>query len=118
MDKRLLRSLCIRRSNGFCEWPSCPNTGSELAHLHSTGMGGRRSAHSPDNAMWMCRDHARIRDGEYGSGGEGQYAAAHMLLGIALRGDRFAVLDGGGSSRVCDIGVLAWERAEALRRLL
>ena len=107
MTDRFTRRAALRdavRARAFdrCEFPACPNAGQELAHLHSVGMGGRVSADDPDNAMWACRDHARITDGEYGSGGVKQYRDAHALLGLAgVPPDR-----------------LGWERAEALVALV
>lgn len=100
MNRSVLRTYVIGRSGGVCEWPGCGDRGAELAHLHSIGMGGRKSADEPCNVAWFCRDHARISDGEYGSGGWPQYEREHRLLGVVV-GD-----------------YLAYERAEALRQAL
>jgi len=92
-----LRAQVIELSGGWCEAPACTRPGAELAHLHSIGMGGRRSADRIDNVAWLCADHARISDGEYGSGGRAQFDEFHRrLLGST---------DGAG---------LAYRRAEAL----
>lgn len=63
-NRSALREAVIARSGGRCEWPRCPNAGSETAHAHSVGMGGRKSADDPSNAIWACRGHARMSDGE------------------------------------------------------
>ena len=90
-----------QRDRGHCRWPECPLPADETAHLHSKGMGGRPSANSLENLMCACSDHARISDGEYGSGGAEQYRRAHLLL----LGPRFLDLPS---------HLIAWERAEAL----
>ena len=100
----VLREQVWERSGGWCEWPACEKPGTELAHLHSIGAGGRRSADTPSNVMLLCRDHARISDGEYGSGGRTQYEEAHETL----LGADWAEFGAG----------LAWERAEALTALV
>ena len=102
MKRSTLRAYVIEVSGGWCEWPYCTNPGTEMAHIHSIGMGGRPSADHPDNVAWMCYDHARISDGEYGHGGELQYLEEHLkLLGKPPSDDP-------GSRRV------AYLRAEAL----
>lgn len=105
MSRAELRAVVVERSAGQCEWPRCEDRGAELAHLHRVGAGGRGSADTADNAMWACSDHARISDGEYGSGGAAQYRQAHLIL----FGDRFLDMPS---------HTIAWERAEALRRLV
>ena len=99
-----LRAQVIDISGGTCEWPSCTVRGVELAHLHSVGAGGRKSADTLSNVMWACYDHARISDGEYGEGGRTQYLAAHDIL-----------FNGMWPVAWEELGCLAWERAEALR---
>ena len=100
-----LRAEIITRSQGRCEWPQCAEPGKEVAHLHSRGMGGNREKRDvAGNLMFLCRDHARISDGEHGSGGPAQYRLAHILLLGA------GVFDGMSLDR------RGWERAEALRR--
>jgi len=94
----------MARTGGRCQWPECEKAGAELAHLHSIGAGGRKSADTLDNVAFLCRDHARISDGEHGTGGPAQYRLAHIqLLGAA-------VFEGMTLDR------RGWERAEALRR--
>ena len=102
-----LREEIIARSQGRCQWPQCAEPGKEIAHLHSRGMGGNREKRDvAGNLMFLCRDHARISDGEMGSGGPAQYRLAHIqLLGAG-------VFDGMSLDR------RGWERAEALRRYL
>ena len=68
-------------------------------------MGGRKSADTLGNTMAVCRDHGRITDGEWGSGGAAQYAEAHRIL-------FGAVFDSIPSDRI------AYERAEALTRIV
>ena len=100
-----LREAVIARSHGRCDWPRCGNAGSELAHLHSIGAGGRESADTIDNVGWLCFDHARMSDGEYGRGGAIQYRQSHL----DLFGDAFLDMPA---------NIIAWERAEALRRVV
>jgi len=97
------REFIWERDRRRCVWPHCLLFGKEVAHFHSTGMGGRESANDPANMGLMCFDHARISDGEYGSGGSAQYRQAHLnLLGAAY--------DETPQHRI------AFERAEALTR--
>ena len=100
--RRELREEVIARLHGRCEWTRCSNAGSELAHLHSIGAGGRESADDIGNVAWLCFDHARMSDGEYGRGGAIQYRQAHL----DLFGDAFLDMPA---------NIIAWERAEALR---
>lgn len=102
-----LRSRVIDISGGLCEWPKCVAAGMELAHLHSVGAGGRKSADTLSNVMWACRTHARVTDGEYGEGGRVQYVDAHNVLFGGMWPVEW-------ESRGC----LGWERAEALRLYL
>ena len=96
--RQALRAQVIERSGGVCEWNRCVERGDELAHLHSIGMGGRKSADTLTNVMWLCWDHARISDGLYATGGLEQYRRAHLDIGVDLMGVS-----------------VAWSRAEALR---
>lgn len=100
-----LREQVFERDGGRCIWPGCGEWATELAHFSSIGMGGRVSADSPENAGAMCYDHARISDGEYGTGGRAEYLEAHRRL----LGQDFVEMP---QHRV------AWERGEALRRLV
>ena len=100
-----LRAVVMERSQGRCEWPQCGQPATESAHIHSIGMGGRASADDPLNAFAACFSHARISDGEYGSGSSPQYEQSHLdLLGDAYVG--------------LPRHLIAWTRAEALRRLV
>ena len=101
--RQALRLQVIDLSGGTCEFPQCDQRGAELAHLHSIGAGGRKSADVLENVAWFCWDHARISDGEYGEGGRPQYVGAH------------SVLFGMWPTDWEQTGALAWERAEALR---
>ena len=104
-----LRAQVIEISGGRCEWPACLEAGRELAHLHSVGAGGRKSADVLGNVAWFCRDHARISDGEYGAGGRSQYVEAHAaLLTLADLNLIDGLRDG------LTVRGLAWRRAEAL----
>lgn len=103
MSRSGLRESVRVRAGDRCEWPRCPEFGDELAHGHSIGMGGRASADTLDNVFWLCWDHARISDGEFGAGGKVEYDRAHR----DLLGDDYS--EGPG---------LAWSRAEALCRIV
>ncbi len=102
-----LRVEVFALANGMCEWPghdTVPAT--ELAHLHSKGIGGRPSANALLNGMAACADHARITDGLYAGGGKRQYVEAHAELGIVI-----------GKSVMADAGI-GWARSEKLREHL
>ncbi|MFH2072756.1 MAG: hypothetical protein ABIJ75_07905 [Actinomycetota bacterium] len=88
-----------------CVWPRCTEPAVERAHFHSKGMGGTPDGRrdSIENQGGMCHSHARISDGEYGSGGRAQYVEAHNIL--------FGGMWPVGWEAT---GSLAWERAEAL----
>ena len=104
MDRKELREGAGTRAGWRCQWPCCGQRGQELAHCHSIGMGGRPSADTLENVVFLCRDHARISDGERGSGGGTQYLDAMFhLLG----------------ARYLDMmpSQIGYERAEALRSL-
>ena len=59
-------------SLGFrCEFPDCTASATQMAHLHSIGMGGRASADTLDNVMRACDDHALLTDQAI-PGGKGQ----------------------------------------------
>ena len=107
MSRSELREQIRARASGRCDWPGHrTHAGAELSHIHSIGAGGNPdgSRDDPSNLAWLCRDAARISDGEMGSGGPAQYRLAHILLLGA------AVFDGMSLDR------RGWERAEALRR--
>ena len=95
-----LREAAFARDHNTCIWPGCWKPAVELMHLHSRGFGGRNSADTLDNVGAGCFDHARISDGEYGSGGAAQYRQAHVEL--------FGTLE-------TPSHLIAFERAEALR---
>lgn len=68
-----LRPAVFGIAADMCEWPlpRCPSRAVELAHLHSTGSGGRPSAHTIRNTMAACEGHARITDGQSPPGPDG-----------------------------------------------
>ena len=101
----VLRGQVILRAMGGCEW--CRTiAGTQIAHLHSRGMGGNRKQRDVlNNLMWLCDDCALMSDGTRGSGGSTQYRDAHL----ELLGDRFLDMP---------FNVIAFERAEALRELI
>lgn len=81
MNRSALRAQLRDVAGPFCEWPGCGEPGVEVAHLHSVGMGGKHTAADElANVAWLCRDHARISDQEYGSGGAKQYREALLAL--------------------------------------
>jgi len=100
-----LREQVQQRSYGRCEWPQCSESGGELAHAHSIGVGGRASADTLDNVAWLCHMHARFSDGEYADYGSDAYHTAHR----ALLGARYDTMPA---------HFVAYERAEALTALL
>ena len=68
MSKRSeLRQQLAEQIGWICEYPGCRHRWTELAHLHSIGMGGRKSADTEDNVALFCYDHARLSDGSYGT---------------------------------------------------
>jgi hypothetical protein len=103
------RALVIELDGGACQWPGCEHPATEIAHLHSRGMGGTPDGarDHPTNLMCACWRHARYTDGETGDGSWAEYADAHYrLLGrqarhLLVHPDR-----------------LAYARAEHLRGLL
>ena len=104
-----LRKIVFAIARDTCEWPGCTLAATELAHLHSTGHGGRKSGHTIANSMAACSDHARISDGERGSGGSAQYHTAHTTLWEAA---------GWGETFTPPTRNVAWCRAEALTEYL
>ncbi len=101
--RSVLRCQVRELSGGICEW--CEHQfGRSLAHIHSIGAGGRKSADTLANTFWACQDCAAMSDGLQGSGGWPQYAQAHArLLGDDWEW-RFPMNRWG------------WERAEALTK--
>jgi len=89
-----LRQQIFEIAGGICEYPQCRTLAVQLAHLHSIGMGGRKSADTMGNAMAACLHHALLSDGLYGS--RDWYLQQLALIGIVPP-------------------VKAWNVAEALR---
>ena len=88
-----LRQQAMDLSGGMCDWPQCPRPAVELAHLHSIGMGGRKSADTLSNVAVFCWNHARASDGLYRN--RDWYEEQLALIGV-------------------DWPFKAWEIAEAL----
>lgn len=73
-------------SGGHCEYPKCRLAGTQLAHLHSIGMGGRKTVDTIDNTAWFCDDHALLSDGGIpGTHGKGWYIEQLALAGVDYR---------------------------------
>ena len=96
-----LRAEVFARARGYCEWPTCVEPASELAHLHSRGMGGSAEADSADNVMAACWLHARITDGHHPASKD-ETVRMFSRVGYAWEW----------------VGSVAWHRAEALRMWL
>lgn len=101
--RSVLRCQARELAGGICEWCG-ERPGQELAHLHSIGAGGRASADQISNVGWFCHNCSRMSDGEWATRPE--YVQAHNLL-----------FGEGWESRIPPNRV-AWERAEALTRLI
>lgn len=80
-----LRQTVIEISGGTCEYPNCRLPGTQLAHAHSIGMGGRKSADTLSNVTWLCDDHALLSDGLIPSHGAGWYIEQLALIGVDYR---------------------------------
>lgn len=100
-SRSLLRAQVFELDGGRCRWPGCEQRADELAHLHSVGAGGRKSADTAENCMAACPDHALMTDGLQ-PGGWPAYKQAHQALLGADYEERIT------PDRI------AWERAEAL----
>jgi len=105
MTRAELRAQAFHRAGDQCEWTSCYQEADELAHLHSIGMGGRKSADSLDNVAALCEKHARFSDGDTAGHSLAEYRQAH----IDLFGGRFLEIPA---------HLIAYERAETLRALI
>ena len=95
-----LRCQARELAGGQCDWPTCQRPGVELAHLHSIGAGGRRSADTIANVAWLCSPHGLMSDGKQRSWPE--FKQAHT------------VLFGDGWEDRIPMAQWAWHRAEAL----
>lgn len=116
-----VRDAAFRRARYSCEWPGCPAPASELAHLHSKGMGGKRGrvVDTLDNVIAACWLHARITDGE----GAGRFGLPTRADRIDPRVETLKMLattgyldELGGLENL--VGSVAWHRAEGLRRVV
>jgi len=102
--RSVLRAQARELAQDRCDWPDCQNAGAELAHIHSIGAGGRRSADTIENVAWMCHQHARMTDGIQSDWPS--FKQSHT----ALFGD-------GWEWRI-PMDRWGWERAEALTALI
>jgi hypothetical protein len=76
-----LRAQVFELDEGMCQWPGCLHRADELAHLHSIGAGGRKSADTPENCMAACSLHARMTDGLQPNGWPGFLQSHNALFG-------------------------------------
>jgi hypothetical protein len=67
-----------------CEFPQCTKEATQMAHIASIGMGGRKSADRLYNVMRVCDDHALVTDGlpPVGQGMEAFYAEVGKIPGV------------------------------------
>lgn len=63
-----LREELIDRAHGRCEWSSCGEWGSDMAHLDGRGMGGSAQRDRLDNVAFLCRFHHDLLDGRSHAG--------------------------------------------------
>ena len=78
-----LRLQVFDMSGGWCEYPQCEERASSLAHAHSIGMGGRKSADTLDNVLAACPSHGLLTDGAIpGDRGRDWYLQQLGLLGV------------------------------------
>lgn len=91
--RQALRAQLFDLGNG-CEYPHCAAPGTQMAHLHSIGMGGRASADTIDNVMRACDDHALLTDGAIPGHRGSQWVTDQLaLIGIAGRPKAWVVAD-------------------------
>lgn len=108
-----LRCQARELAGGICEWPRCGRPGEELAHAHSLGAGGRKSADVIENTAWLCKPHARMSDGlqpaVWSDGSPCGWPGFHQA--------HTALLGEGWEERI-PMNRWGFERAEALIRLV
>lgn len=80
-----LRVVVLSRDGG-CTWPGCTllltaTNPLQCAHLRHRGMGGSKTANTPDNAVALCAFHHDIFDGRQGQG-KTRTELAHMLKAV------------------------------------
>lgn len=71
-----LREEVFERDNFTCVWPGCsrgweigdPTSTLQLAHLTHRGMGGSKTANTPENCVTLCQVHHDCLDGRTGLG--------------------------------------------------
>jgi hypothetical protein len=101
--RSVLRCQARDISGGTCEWCG-EGPGTSLAHIHSIGMGGRKSADTLANVFWACDKCALASDGIQRNWPE--FMRLHTLL-----------LGEGWETRI-PMSRWGFERAEALTRLI
>jgi hypothetical protein len=101
--RSVLRSQVRELSGGVCEWCQ-QRPGTSLAHIHSIGMGGRKSADDLANVFWACDACALASDGRQRNWPE--FKQLHTIL------------FGEGWEWRIPMNQWAWERAEALTALV
>jgi len=82
--RRRLHAL-LSELGSECEWPGCAAPATQMAHLHSIGMGGRASADTLDNVMRACDDHALLSDGAI-PGNRSSAWAGEQLAALGITG--------------------------------
>lgn len=73
MSMSALRQFVFEQAGYVCQWPGCdmPVDSAnplELVHLKHRGMGGSKTANTPENCRCMCRHHHNCLDGRTGLG--------------------------------------------------
>ena len=95
----VLRCQARELAGGMCEWCG-EHPGTSLCHIHSIGMGGRKSADTIENVFWGCEACGLASDGKQRS-----WPEFHRLHTILL---------GEGWEQRIPMSRWAYERAEAL----
>lgn len=102
-QRSVLRCQARELAGGLCEWCR-ERPGTQLAHIHSIGMGGRPSADELSNVFWACDVCALASDGK-----QRNWPEFHQLHTMLL---------GEGWEQRIPPNRWAYERAEALTRLV
>lgn len=101
--RSVLRCQARELAGGICEWCG-ERPGTSLCHIHSIGMGGRKSADTLANVFWGCDVCALASDGKQRNWPE--FLRLHNLL-----------LGEGWEERI-PMSRWGFERAEALIALV
>jgi len=81
--RKALRQQLFDLTGGRCEWESCGQAATQMAHAHSIGLGGRASADTIDNVASLCDPHSLVSDGLVpGHLGRDWYLQQLALLGV------------------------------------